>query len=54
MKKESIAILIQRLLVEEYGLMNTQTVHDDGYTVVTAEAPDKKHVRVVVQVFDKA
>ena len=53
MDKKDIAVLIQELLVKKYGLMNTQTVHDDGYTAITADTKDNHTVRVVVQVLKK-
>lgn len=53
MDKKDIAIQIQELLIKKYGLMNTQTVHDDGYTAITADTKDKKTVHVVVQILTK-
>ena len=53
MNKENIAAQVQKLLVQQYGFMNTQTTYCDGYTVVTVDTPEKKHIRVVIQVFDK-
>lgn len=51
--RENIAIEVQRLLIETYGLMNTLTVHEDGLTVVTAQTDDGRKVRVIVQVLEK-